>query len=79
MQENESPGAREAAYVVARRALLDPPALEPQRSSIRLTGAQAVYIHAGEANLAVAGTRPMPIRDRGQGSRLLALPVRRSA
>ena len=36
-------------YVQARRVLLDAlAALEPQRSSLVLVGAQAVYLHAGE-------------------------------
>ena len=42
-------------YVRARRILLDAlEALEPHRDGIVLVGAQAVYFHAGEADVAVA-------------------------
>jgi len=49
------PGAPDPLYVAARRALLD--ALEAIREhldALVLVGAQAVYIHAGEGDLAVA-------------------------
>lgn len=49
------PGESSAEYVVARRALLD--ALETlgaQREAVVLVGAQAIYIHTGDAGLAVA-------------------------
>lgn len=51
------PGAPDPLYVAARRVLLD--ALEAIRDhlgALVLVGAQAVYIHAGEADLAVAPT-----------------------
>lgn len=42
-------------YVAARRALLDAlQALAPHLDALVLVGAQAVYLHAGEADLAVA-------------------------
>ena len=42
-------------YIVARRALLDAlEALGAQRSALILVGAQAIYLHTGQANLAVA-------------------------
>lgn len=42
-------------YVAARRALLDAlDALQPHLDALVLVGAQAVYLHAGEADLAVA-------------------------
>jgi len=48
-------GEHDRAYVNARKALLDVlDALGPHRDAIVLVGAQAVYIHAGEADLAVA-------------------------
>lgn len=49
------PGAPDPLYVAARCALLD--ALEAMRAhldSVIVVGAQAVYIHTGEAELAVA-------------------------
>lgn len=49
------PGAPDPLYVAARRALLDAlTALNEHLASIVLVGAQAVYVHAGEADLAVA-------------------------
>lgn len=49
------PGELDPAYVKARHVLLDAlEALEPQLGSIILVGAQAVYFHAGEADMAVA-------------------------
>ena len=49
------PGAPDALYVRARRALLDAlEALGEQRTAVVLVGAQAVYLHTGEAALAVA-------------------------
>lgn len=48
-------GAPDPLYVAARRVLLDAlTALREHRDAIVLVGAQAVYIHAGEADLAVA-------------------------
>jgi len=42
-------------YVLARRVLLDAlQALGPHREAVVLVGAQAVYLHVGEADLAVA-------------------------
>lgn len=41
-------------YVLARRVLLD--ALGPHRDAVVLVGAQAVYLHTGAADLAVAPT-----------------------
>lgn len=42
-------------YVLARRVLLDAlEALEPYREAVVLVGAQAIYLHVGEADLAVA-------------------------
>ena len=42
-------------YVAARRALLDLlEGLGPQRAAVILVGAQAVYLHTGEADFAVA-------------------------
>jgi hypothetical protein len=50
MPENTDP-----LYILARRVLLDAlGALGPQRDAITLVGAQAIYLHAGEADLAVA-------------------------
>ncbi len=49
------PGVPDPVYVAARRVLLD--ALEAVRdhlAALVLVGAQAVYLHAGEADLAVA-------------------------
>lgn len=51
------PGAPDPVYVAARRVLLD--ALEALRGRLEalvLVGAQAVYVHAGEADLSVAPT-----------------------
>lgn len=49
------PGAPDPAYVQARRVLLDAlEALEPHLDAVILVGAQAVYLHTGEADLAVA-------------------------
>lgn len=48
-------GAPDPLYVAARRALLDAlGALREHLDSIVLVGAQAVYVHAGEADIAVA-------------------------
>lgn len=45
----------EPEYVAARRVLLDAlEALEPHRESLVLVGAQAVYLHVGEGDLAIA-------------------------
>lgn len=42
-------------YVAARRVLLDAlEALEAHRDSVILVGAQAIYLHTGEADVAVA-------------------------
>jgi len=49
------PGEPDLLYVLARRALLDAlAALEPHLNSLVLIGAQAVYLHTGPADLAVA-------------------------
>jgi len=49
------PGAPDPEYVKAREVLLDAlEALEAHLDSLILIGAQAVYLHAGEADLAVA-------------------------
>ena len=49
------PGEPDPLYILARRALLDGlAALEPHLSSIVVIGAQAVYLHTGPADLAVA-------------------------
>jgi hypothetical protein len=49
------PGAPDPLYIAARRVLLDAlDALREHLGSLVLVGAQAVYIHAGEADLAVA-------------------------
>ena len=49
------PGAADPLYVAARHALLDAlGALSEHLDSIVLVGAQAVYVHAGEADLAIA-------------------------
>jgi hypothetical protein len=49
------PGAPDPLYVKAREVLLDAlEALAPHRSSLVLVGAQAIYLHTGEADLAVA-------------------------
>lgn len=47
-------GAPDPLYVVAREVLLDGiEALGPHRKAIILVGAQAIYLHTGDANLAV--------------------------
>ena len=49
------PGAPDPEYVLARRVLLDAlQALGEQRSAVVLVGAQAIYLHSGDADLAVA-------------------------
>lgn len=49
------PGEPDQLYVEARRALLDAlEALAPHRDSLILVGAQAIYLHTGEADVAVA-------------------------
>lgn len=49
------PGAPDPIYVAARRVLLDAlGALEGQRQAIVLAGAQAIYLHTGEAEFSVA-------------------------
>jgi hypothetical protein len=49
------PGAPDPEYVLARRALLDAlQALGEQRRAVVLVGAQAIYLHTGDADLAVA-------------------------
>lgn len=49
------PGAPEPLYVLARRVLLDAlQAFGPQRKGIILVGAQAIYLHTDEIDLAVA-------------------------
>lgn len=48
-------GEVDVIYVQARRTLLDAlDALAPHRQALILVGAQAIYLHAGEADLAVA-------------------------
>ncbi len=48
-------GAPDPLYVRARRALLDAlDALEPHLDAIVLVGAQAVYLHTADTDLAVA-------------------------
>lgn len=48
-------GAPDPAYVDARRVLLDAlGALEAQLNAVVLVGAQAIYLHTGEGDLAVA-------------------------
>ncbi len=48
-------GERSPEYRVARRALLDAlEALGRQREAVVLVGAQAIYVHTGDAKLAVA-------------------------
>lgn len=45
----------DAIYIAARRALLDAlEALGPHRAALVLVGAQAIYLHTGEADIAVA-------------------------
>ena len=49
------PGAPDPLYVKAREVLLDAlEALAPHRASLVLVGAQAIYLHTGEADVAVA-------------------------
>jgi hypothetical protein len=49
------PGAPDPLYVKAREILLDAlEALGPHRASLVLVGAQAIYLHTGEADVAVA-------------------------
>ena len=49
------PGAPDPEYVLARRVLLDAlQALGEQWSAVVLVGAQAIYLHTGDAELAVA-------------------------
>lgn len=49
------PGGPDPLYVKAREVLLDAlEALRPHRSSLVLVGAQAIYLHTGEADVAVA-------------------------
>jgi hypothetical protein len=46
-------------YVLARRVLLDAlQALGSQRDAVVLVGAQAIYLHVGEADLAVPVMTP---------------------
>jgi hypothetical protein len=48
-------GAPEPEYVLARKVLLDAlEALGDQRNAVVLVGAQAIYLHTGDADLAVA-------------------------
>ena len=49
------PGAPDPEYVLARGVLLDAlEALGEQRNAVVLVGAQAIYLHTGDADLAVA-------------------------
>lgn len=49
------PGAPDSAYVAARRVLLDAiEALTAHLDALVLVGAQAIYLHTGEGDLAVA-------------------------
>ncbi len=49
------PGGPDPLYVMARRALLDAlDALRPHLDAVVLVGAQAIYMHTGDADLAVA-------------------------
>ena len=51
------PGAPAPLYVKAREVLLDAlEALGPHRASLVLVGAQAIYLHTGEVDLALANT-----------------------
>src|SRR5215210_3400812 len=48
-------GAPDPEYVLARKVLLDAlEALGDQRNAVGLVGAQAIYLHTGDADLAVA-------------------------
>jgi hypothetical protein len=66
------PGAPEPLYVLARRVLLDAlEALGDQQDAVILVGAQAVYLHTGEADLAVAEyTTDGRHRDRSFGAQV---------
>ncbi len=49
------PGEPDQIYVLARRVLLDAlEALDDQRAAVVLVGAQAIYLHTGDTDLAVA-------------------------
>jgi hypothetical protein len=49
------PGAPDPEYILARKVLLDAlEALGDQRNAVVLVGAQAIYLHTGDADLAVA-------------------------
>jgi hypothetical protein len=49
------PGEADPLYVGARRVLLDAlTALQPHLESLVLVGAQAIYLHCGEADFAVS-------------------------
>jgi hypothetical protein len=49
------PGVPDPEYVLARKVLLDVlEALGDQRAAVVLVGAQAIYLHTGDADLAVA-------------------------
>src|SRR5438552_2674988 len=49
------PGELDPALVAARRALLDAlQALESQRAAVIVAGAQAIYMHTGEADVPLA-------------------------
>ncbi len=48
-------GEIDPIYIAARKVLLDAlQALGPQRDAVVLVGAQAVYLHTGESEVAVA-------------------------
>ncbi|MGH2878301.1 MAG: hypothetical protein ACRDK4_01655 [Solirubrobacteraceae bacterium] len=52
---SRSPPGADPRYVAARRVLLDAlTALAPHRDAVILAGAQAVYLHTGDADIAVA-------------------------
>ena len=49
------PGVTDDPYVRARRVLLDAlEALDEHRNAVILVGAQAIYLHVGEGDIAVA-------------------------
>lgn len=49
------PGAHDPEYIRARKTLLDAlEALGAHSSAVILVGAQAIYLHTGEGDLAVA-------------------------
>lgn len=49
------PGVPDPEYILARKVLLDAlEALGDQRNAVVLVGAQAIYLHTGDADLAVA-------------------------